>query len=125
VSVVKTIKAALTKNTPFTLVAQTGFTFTPNTNGTLLGGVAPLSKRMVDRILTGEVLVSTPHQAGGSYSERGAGGIYPTVKASAKWQTLEQQLLTDPRGKAGEGAALFAAITAQYGVQKATPTPKS
>jgi hypothetical protein len=115
--VVKKIVAALTKNTPFTLVTNTGITLTANDTGVLLGGVAPLSKRLVENILSGKVLVTTPHQAGGAYMERGAGGIYPTVKASAKFKTLEAQLLSDPRGAAGEGAALYKVICATYGFQ--------
>lgn len=109
-----TIVAAV--KTAFTLVTQTGVTFTPMTDGVIMGGTSAMSKRIVERLLDGKLMVTTPHQAGGAYSERGAGGIYPSVKASAKFRTLFEQIEKDPRGTPEQKAETIAAIKARYGV---------
>ena len=71
------------KRSPFTDVTETGITFTVCDCGILLGGVAPLGKRLVSNLLTGKIRVTTPHRAGGAYRERGAGGVYATINPKA------------------------------------------
>src|SRR5678816_2770053 len=98
----------------FTFVTASGITFSVLGGGALFGGASKLSKRTVERIRSGALLVSTPHRAGGAFSERGAGGVYPTVKASAKWLTLDAWIDRDPRATAEDKAQAKAAIAAFY-----------
>ena len=107
---------APTSRSMFTLVTASGITFSVTGDGTLLGGVKPLSKRIVDRIISGDLLVTTPHRAGGAFSERGAGGVYPAINAKAKMWTLADALWRDPRGTIEDGKAAYAAVLARYNV---------
>jgi len=85
--------------------------------GILLGGVAPLGKRLVSNLLTGKIRVTTPHRAGGAYRERGAGGVYATINPKARLLTLAEQMDRDPRAETSlQGRQMMATIRAAYGV---------
>lgn len=102
-----------------TVVTQTGVTASVLGSGHIKGGAKKVHPSMAHRLISGELLVSTPHQAGGSFSERRIGGIYPTVKAKARWQTLHQQLINDPRQPVeGDGEVVWQAILSAYGVSE-------
>lgn len=98
----------------FTYVTASGVTFSVLGDGTLFGGASAFSRRVVARIRAGKLLVSTPHRAGGAFSERAAGGVYSSVKASAKWLTLEEWIARDPRATDEDRAQALAAIEARY-----------
>jgi hypothetical protein len=105
------------KRSPFTDVTETGITFTVCDCGILLGGVAPLGKRLVSNLLTGKIRVTTPHRAGGAYRERGAGGVYATINPKARLLTLAEQMDRDPRAETSlQGRQMMATIRAAYGV---------
>jgi len=103
------------KRSPFTDVTESGITFTPCDCGVLMGGVAPLGKRIVARILSGDLLVTTPHRAGGAYRERAAGGVYATINPKARLLTIDAQMDIDPRAETSlQGRQMMATIRAAY-----------
>ena len=97
-----------------TYVTQTGITFTVMTDGILMGGASPLSKRIAQRVRSGALLITTPHRAGGAYRERGAGGVYAEMPAKAKYRSLAVWLTNDPRFDQATGAELLAGVAVAY-----------
>ena len=102
------------RRTALTLVTSSGITFTPCDCGVLIGGVAPLGRRIVQRLLKGLLMVTTPHRAGGAYRERGAGGVYDSINPKARLLTLLDQCQVDNRVTVEEGLAIFSSIEAAY-----------
>jgi hypothetical protein len=115
--IVKTVK-----DTAATLVAVgsngIGTTFTIGHNDAgqtvFVGAFGPLGKRIALGLISGSVEVMTPHKAFGAYGERGAGGI-GAVKNAAKSMPLIDQLVSDPRFSAEDGAVWFSELEATYG----------
>ncbi len=93
----------------FTFVLANGITISILGDGTLLGATAPLRARLREKVVSGAMLVTTPHRLG-AFSERGAGGIYPAFPTKAKTWTLRDAILRDPRATDEDKAAAIAAV---------------
>jgi hypothetical protein len=105
------------RNTVFTYVTLTGVTFTVSTNGALVAGAANMGKRLAQRILTGELAVTTPHRAGGAYGARGAGGVYATMPSKVRSWTIAQAMARDPRDTRKTAPTILAAMAQRYGIE--------
>lgn len=110
-------KYAAAARSMLTLVLDTGVTVSVLGEGAFKGGSKKLYPAMALRIISGDILVATPHSQG-TFSERRIGGIYPSLKAKTKWMTLGQQIARDPRiTEEGDRQLIVDAINAYYGTQ--------